>query len=172
MSFFFGSTGGGTLSKLFQKQKQNYSHLLRQLRHRQRPVLLRAARRQRREPDHEEVQARERDQVDGWGGRGWGAGEEGGTRKRDEKKKCHFSPRSFSFPDRHPTTTAPSFLELGGLYVHFDLHHLLPAAAARTKKYRCLFFFNSALPFILRFFSGVPPTNEQARGNLGVLLGS
>jgi hypothetical protein len=38
-------------------------HLLRQLRHRQRAVLLRAAGRQRREPHHEEVQPRERDQV-------------------------------------------------------------------------------------------------------------
>ena len=38
-------------------------HLLRQLRHRQRAVLLAPAARQRREADHEEVQAREGDQV-------------------------------------------------------------------------------------------------------------
>ena len=36
-------------------------HLLRELRHRQRAVLLRTARRQRREAVHEEVKARERD---------------------------------------------------------------------------------------------------------------
>ncbi len=39
-------------------------HLLRQLGHRQRAVLLAAAARQRREADHEEVQPREGDQVD------------------------------------------------------------------------------------------------------------
>ena len=40
-------------------------HLLRELRHRQRAVLLRAARRQRREAVHEEMKARERDHVHG-----------------------------------------------------------------------------------------------------------
>jgi len=39
-------------------------HLLRQLGHRERAVLLAAAARQRREADHEEVEAREGDQVD------------------------------------------------------------------------------------------------------------
>ena len=39
--------------------------LLRELRHRQRAVLLAAARRERGEAEHEEVQARERDQVHG-----------------------------------------------------------------------------------------------------------
>ena len=39
-------------------------HLLCQLRHGQRAVLLAAAAGQRREADHEEVQAREGDQVD------------------------------------------------------------------------------------------------------------
>ena len=42
-----------------------FSHLLRQLRHRQRPVLLRPARGERGEADHEEVEARKRDEVDG-----------------------------------------------------------------------------------------------------------
>ena len=40
-------------------------HLLRQLGHRQGSVLLAAARRQRREARHEEVQSRERHHVDG-----------------------------------------------------------------------------------------------------------
>ena len=43
---------------------KNIEHLLRQLRHRERAVLLRAARRERREADHEEVEAREGDHVD------------------------------------------------------------------------------------------------------------
>merc|ERR1719498_183890 len=40
-------------------------HLLRQLRHREGAVLLGATRRERREADHEEVEAGERDHVDG-----------------------------------------------------------------------------------------------------------
>jgi len=40
-------------------------HWLRELGHGERAVLLRAAGRERRKADHEEVQARERDQVDG-----------------------------------------------------------------------------------------------------------
>mmetsp|Transcript_58489 Transcript_58489/g.137358 ORF Transcript_58489/g.137358 Transcript_58489/m.137358 type:complete len:401 (+) Transcript_58489:252-1454(+) len=40
-------------------------HLLRQLRHSERAVLLRSARRQRREPDHEEMKTRERHDVHG-----------------------------------------------------------------------------------------------------------
>ena len=64
-----GREGGGKSEIKTPTQKKGggrhqNSHLLRQLRHRQRPVRLRPPRRQRREAHHEKVQARERDQVD------------------------------------------------------------------------------------------------------------
>ena len=54
--------GGGGERRLVRMRTE---HLLGELRDREGTVLLRATRRERREADHEEVETRERDHVDG-----------------------------------------------------------------------------------------------------------